>query len=328
MPNDDKALIGKHVKDMYGSFLGRALGTITHIDGTIESVGVDCGSQGLQHIPFEQIVVQGDILIFVPKWRLESQRLLKEKELTLRRLKAMISIASEYDDVKEDTSIIHEKYKSNLSALEETEKQLKAKLEARLEELNDQMKSVKMFEFDAKVQFNSNEISEQTYESVRRLTTEYIEHITHETSEISNIQRRIADLNFEVQQATEPPKKHLEESALSYLDSNSEATTVIVNLPEAPTTEPVQEPPTEATPEPPTEATPEPPTEATPDAPVEPTFEPEPEPEPEPSMEAESDPPVPQPICSAPMPEPPEETTSESDDKKSDPDWMSRMQSQ
>ena len=45
-------------------------------------------------------------------------------------------------------------------------------------------------------------------------------------------------------------------------------------------------------------------------------------------MEAESDPPTPQPICSAPMPEPPEETTSESDDKKSDSDWMSRMQSQ
>ena len=49
MTNDGKAIIGKQVKDMYGTFLGKALGTITHIDGTIESVGVDCGSQGLQH---------------------------------------------------------------------------------------------------------------------------------------------------------------------------------------------------------------------------------------------------------------------------------------
>lgn len=315
MTNDGKILIGKQVKDMYGTFLGKALGTITHIDGSIESVGVDCGSQGLQHIPFEQIVVQGDILIYVPKWRLESQRLLKEKELTLRRLKAMINIASDYDDVKEDTSLIHEKYKSNLSALDETEKQLKAKLEARLEELNDQMKSVKMFEFDAKVQFNSNEISEQTYESVRKLTTEYIEHITHETSEISNIQRRIADLNFEVQQATEPQTKPLEESAMSYLESQSgEATTVIAKLPEAPTTDPVPEQ-----------------TETT-ESPSETTFEPEPEPEPEPesepAMEAENNPPVPQPISSCPFPEPPEETVSESDDKKPDTDWLSRMEAQ
>ena len=329
MTNDGKALIGKQVKDMYGTFLGKALGTITHIDGTIESVGVDCGSQGLQHIPFEQIVVQGEILIYVPKWRLESQRLLKEKELTLRRLKAMINIASDYDDVKEDTSLIHEKYKSNLSALDETERQLKSKLEARLEELNDQMKSVKMFEFDAKVQFNSNEITEETYESVRKLTTEYIEHITHETSEISNIQRRIADLNFEVQQATEPPKKHLEESALSYLDANSgEATTVIAKLPEAPTTEPVVEPQAESIPEPPTEKIPEPPTESVPEVTAESSFEPEPEPQPEPCMEAESFPPVPQVTPSAPIPEPPEETISESDDKKPDTDWLSRMQAQ
>ncbi len=313
MTNDGKAIIGKQVKDMYGAFLGKALGTITHIDGTIESVGVDCGSQALQHIPFEQIVVQGDILIYVPKWRLESQRLLKEKELTLRRFKAMISIASDYDDFKEDTAIIHEKYKSNLSGLDETEKQLKAKLEARLEELNVQMKSVKMFEFDAKVQFNSHEIGEATYESVRRLTTEYIEHITHETSEIVNIQRRIADLNMEVQQATVPTTKPLEESALSYLDSqSSEAATVIVKLPEAPTAEPVPEPSTESSSEE--------------EAQTEPNIVSEPEPEP--AMESESNPPVPQPISSQPIPEPQEETRTESDDKKSASDWISRMQAE
>jgi len=314
MANDGKALIGKQVKDMYGTFLGKALGTITHIDGTIQSVGVDCGSQGLQHIPFEQIVVQGEILIYVPKWRLESQRLLKEKELTLRRLKAMINIASDYDDVKDDTALIHEKYKSNLSALDETEKQIKAKLVARLNELNEQMKSVKMFEFDAKVQFNSNEINEETYESVRRLTNEYIEHITHETSEISNIQRRIADLNLEVQQAIEPPKKHLEESALSYLDSDSgEMTTVIAKFPEVPTTEPVVEEPDESSPE----------------VTAESTFEPEPEPEePEQVMESESFPPVPQPIISQPVQESQEETTAESEDKKPDSDWLTRMQAQ
>ena len=327
MTNDGKAIIGKQVKDMYGAFLGKALGTITHIDGSIESVGVDCGSQGLQHIPFEQIVVQGDILIYVPKWRLESQRLLKEKELTLRRFKAMISIASDYDDFKEDTAIIHEKYKSNLSGLEEIEKQLKAKLEARLEELNDQMKSVKMFEFDAKVQFNSNEIGEETYESVRRLTTEYIEHITHETSEIVNIQRRIADLNLEVQQATVPTTKPLEESALSYLDSqSSETTTVIVKLPEAPTTEPVSEPSTESSSE--EEAQTEPNIVSEPEPEPNIVSEPEPEPEPEPTMESESNSPVPQPISSQPIPKPPEETTTESDDKKSDPDWLSRMQAE
>ena len=36
--------VGKEVKDMYGTFMGKVVGVITDIDGSIESVGVDCGS--------------------------------------------------------------------------------------------------------------------------------------------------------------------------------------------------------------------------------------------------------------------------------------------
>jgi hypothetical protein len=45
MPQDDIEIIGKNVKDMYGTFMGKVIGTITDIDGSIQTVGVDCGSQ-------------------------------------------------------------------------------------------------------------------------------------------------------------------------------------------------------------------------------------------------------------------------------------------
>ena len=45
MTNDDIKIIGKHVKDMYGTFMGKVIGTITEIDGSIQSVGIDCGSK-------------------------------------------------------------------------------------------------------------------------------------------------------------------------------------------------------------------------------------------------------------------------------------------
>jgi len=102
-------IIGKHVKDMYGTSMGKVVGTITDIDGSIQSVGVDCGSQGLQQILYEQLVTQGDIVIFIPKWRLESQRLLREKGLTLRRLKALIDIVSEDDEMKVKMMQVHSK---------------------------------------------------------------------------------------------------------------------------------------------------------------------------------------------------------------------------
>ena len=101
MSNDEIQIIGKKVKDMYGTLVGKVVGTISDIDGSIQTVGIDCGAEGLKQIEFEQLVVQGEVVIFIPKWRLESQRLLREKSLTLRRLKALIEIVSENDEMKE-----------------------------------------------------------------------------------------------------------------------------------------------------------------------------------------------------------------------------------
>jgi len=324
MSNDDILLVGKQVKDMYGTSIGRVLGRITDIDGSFQSVGIDGGSQGLLQIPFEQLVIQDNIIIYIPKWRLESQRLLREKELTLRRLKALIDIVSDNDEMREDAEIIREKYKAKLSKLKETENKIKAKLEARLEELNEQMKSVKMLEFDAKVQCRSNEVSEQTFDSVRTLTAELVEHITHETTEISNVQRRIADLNLEVQNAVEPPQEQLQESASIYLDAQGNGTTLSTILPEAPKFEPIPEPEPESESEV-TQPTPEP----EPESESEVTQPTEPEPESESEVTQPTPEPEPEPQVTQPLPEPKERTSEEPREKKSeDPDWLKRMQAQ
>ncbi len=239
MPHDDIDIIGKNVKDMYGTFMGKVIGTMTDIDGSIQTVGVDCGSQGLQQIQFDQLVSQGDVVIFIPKWRLDSQRLIREKQLTLRRLKALIDIVSDNDDMKDDAEIIHEKYKSKLVTLDETERQIKAKLDERLAELDEQLKSAKLLVFDAKLQHKSDEISAATFETVKTCTTQLIEHITHETAEISNVQKRISDLNIDAQTATTPSQQVLQDSAVTYLDKSEQSPTVPTVLPEAPINEPI-----------------------------------------------------------------------------------------
>jgi DNA-binding transcriptional MerR regulator len=221
MNKDEIEIIGKQVKDMYGTQMGKVIGTITDIDGSIQTVGVDCGLQGLVQIPFEQLVVQGDVVIFIPKWRLDAQRFLREKGLTLRRLKALIDIVSENDEMREDAEIIHEKYKSKLLTLEESEKEITAKLAARLEELNTQMKTVKTLLFDAKVQFKSNEITDSKYDLIKTHTGEIIEHIDHEKAEVLNIQRRIADLSLEGMHTDVNQKEQIQQSAVSYLVANT-----------------------------------------------------------------------------------------------------------
>ena len=292
MTNDDIEIIGKNVKDMYGTFMGKVVGTITDIDGSIQSVGIDCGSQGLQQIQYEQLVVQGEVVIFIPKWRLDSQRLIREKQLTLRRLKALIDIVSENDDMKADAEIIHEKYKSKLVSLDETEHEIKAILEARLTVLDEQMKSAKMLSFDAKVQYKSNEISDATFETVKSCTTEVIEHVTHETAEIANVKSRIADLELEVQEITAPPTPDIQESAVSYLETSEQEQIVQTILPEVPVestllhSEPIEAPSTPI---------PEPPNES------EVTFA---------------------------FPEPPQQVTADTSKDDNDNDWLARMEAQ
>ncbi len=234
MTNDDIEIIGKNVKDMYGTFMGKVVGTITDIDGSIQSIGIDCSFQGLQQIQYEQIVVQNDAVIFIPKWRLDSQRLIREKQLTLRRLKALIDIVSENDHMKADAEIIHEKYKSKLVTLDETESEIKAKLEERATELEEESKSAKMLLFDAKVQCKSNEISETTFDTVKSCTNEIIERVSHELAEIKNVKSRIADLELEVQEMTAPLQPNVQESAVSYLETPESQQVVQTILPEAP----------------------------------------------------------------------------------------------
>lgn len=217
MSKEDVEFIGKQVKDMYGTYIGKVIGTITDIDGSVQTVGVDCGSEGLKQVPFEQLVVQGQYVIFIPRWRLDAQRLLREKGLTLRRIRALIDIVSENDDMKEDAELIHEKYKEKLLTLDETEKRIKERLEQRLTDLDNQLKSIRMLRFDAKLQNKSNEISDAKFESVKTHTVEIIEHIEHEKAEIVNIQRRIGDLSVDNVERTESPKQDIHSAAVSYL---------------------------------------------------------------------------------------------------------------
>lgn len=236
MSGDDSEIIGKPVKDMYGTSMGKVVGTITAIDGSIDTVGIDCGSDVLKQVPYEQLVVKNEVVIFIPKWRLESHRLLRSKELALRRLKALMNLSNENDEMKEDADMIHEKYKSQLTSLNEKENAIKETLDKRLRELDEQLKSVKMFLFDAKVQFNSDEITESKFDSIRSQTAEIIERITHEKAEIMNIQRRISDLALD-DIHTESPKQQIEESAKSFLESTSSDDEVQTILPEVPAPE-------------------------------------------------------------------------------------------
>jgi len=212
-------IVGREVKDMYGTLVGKVLGTLTDIDGSIQTVGVDCGSEGLKQIQYEQLVLQEDIVIYIPKWRLQAQKFMREKELTLRRINALADIVSENGEMKDDTDVIHNKYKSKLAALDQIESKIKSEFLVRLGEIEDQEKMVKEILFDAKVQIKSEEITESTFTTIQMHANNILERFSHEKAEIDKVQNRIDDLSLEHSESIENPKQYIQQSAMTYLDS-------------------------------------------------------------------------------------------------------------
>ena len=184
--------VDKQVKDMYGTHIGKVVGLVTDIDGSIESVGVDCGSVGLKQLPYEQLLVQGDYVIYIPRWRMDAQKLVRQKSLTLKRIKALQDLVADNDQMKSDAEIVYLKYENRLRALEGEEHGVINTLKSRLEELDSQAASIKTVVFDAKLQYRSNDMTEETYQQVNMNANELLEHINLEKEEISNFLTRIS----------------------------------------------------------------------------------------------------------------------------------------
>ena len=184
--------VGKQVKDMYGTHIGKVVGLVTDIDGSIESIGVDCGSVGLKQLPYEQLLVQGEYVIYIPRWRMDAQKLVRQKSLTLKRIKALQDLVANNDQMKSDAEIVYLKYENRLRALEGEEHGVINTLKSRLEELDSQAASIKTIVFDAKLQYRSNDMTEETYQQVNMNANELLEHINLEKEEISNFLTRIS----------------------------------------------------------------------------------------------------------------------------------------
>ena len=189
--------IGKQVKDLYGTLMGKVMGMITDIDGSIESISVDCGTSGLKQLAYEQLLVQGDYVIYIPKWRLDAQKLLRQKSLTLQRIRALQDIATENDSMKDDVELVYMKYDKRLHDLEENANHLNGNLESRLKELEEESHRIKTILFDAKLQFRSNEMTEEIYQQINIYTSELLEHVNLEKTEINNVKTKLSQQTLE-----------------------------------------------------------------------------------------------------------------------------------
>ena len=299
MTENDLTIMGKKVTDMYGSHVGKVIGTTTDVDGTVISVGVDCGYRGLLEVPYEHLVVQEDAVIYIPQWRLDSQKILRMKGLIIRRLRALRAILADSDHAEEEYESVQQEYEDRLATIRESEDSIKDMFDKRLTELANQTKVAKKLLFDATIQYKSSEIHETDFKVVKSTTGTILERIDYEVSEIKNMQRRLGDLATEEAQilAENAPQP---EPTTEQVQTQVEETAQPEQPVEEPLAAPVESPPEPPRPEPtvvPPEVPAEPPM-------VEPTAAPSEVP-PEMPAEVPAEPPMVEPTA-APSEVPPE----------------------
>ena len=98
------------------------------------------------------------------------------------------------------------KYEKKLVELEGMEKQVNDTLNSRIGELDAEARNIKAVLFDAKLQFRSNEMKEETYQQIKVQTDELIEQINNEKTEIGNVRTKLAAQTIEnISAATAAP---------------------------------------------------------------------------------------------------------------------------
>lgn len=222
---------------MYGSPVGRAIGATTDIDGSIISVGIDRGYMGLLEVPFEHLVVQEDAIIYVPRWRLDSQKILREKAQLVRRLKALYALISNNNDLEDASKAMRLNYESKLVELNHLEDRVRSTIDERLMELNLQIKTAKSMLFDANIQYRSSEMIESDFKKVKTGTGIVLERIDYEINEIKNQQRRLDELVTE-----EGELEDLRNSEKTKTEDEPTSTAEMIPQPEYPIPEPPQDP--------------------------------------------------------------------------------------
>lgn len=221
---------------MYGSPVGRAIGVTTNIDGSIISVGIDRGYMGLLEVPFEHLVVQEDAIIYVPRWRLDSQKILREKAQIVRRLKALYALITN-NDLEEASKAMRLNYESKLAELNHLEDSVRSTIDERLMELNLQIKTAKSMLFDANIQYKSSEMMESDFKKVKTGTGIVLERIDYEINEIKNQQRRLDELVSE-----EGELEDLRNNTKTKAEDEPSSTAEMIPQPEYPIPEPPQDP--------------------------------------------------------------------------------------
>ena len=156
--------IGKPVKDIYGRYVGVAVGLSFDAYGDVVSIGVNQGENGLVDYSNSQILTDKETLVLIPAWKRQADGFFKENSVVQQRFNALDELLKTSEIPQTAYEDLSKSYKESIARLSETRQMLNEKLKSKVSYLEDYVKRLQAYLADIKVQYKTNEIDEDTFQ--------------------------------------------------------------------------------------------------------------------------------------------------------------------
>ena len=177
--------MGKRVRDIYGRYVGFVVGLTKDPFGDLRSIGVDSGERGLVEFPGQCVNADGDSLVLLPGWNVDSDKFKRETLLVNNRMQAVEDLIKEGEITREEYQEFQKVYQDYRAKLNEVKKVLDEKIKRRLMDLDRESKDIKRLTTNVKVQFKSGEVDAESFRASLQYTSVMKERVDKERSDIS-----------------------------------------------------------------------------------------------------------------------------------------------
>ncbi|MCS7116334.1 MAG: CdvA-like protein, partial [Nitrososphaerales archaeon] len=155
--------------------------------GQLKAIGIDEGKGSFNEYSSDRILIDNDSLVIIPNWRIDVNRLKKEKHQTELRTKALEELYNSGEIPRYVYEDLHKQFDGELKQLQSSYESLMDSLRKRIVELDRQRESLEKFLGRIKVQNRTGEIDERTYKIMSDYILSLLEKNYLERRDIENI---------------------------------------------------------------------------------------------------------------------------------------------
>jgi len=212
-----KHFLSKNVKDSYGRDVGQLICINSNTKNEVISLELKLSDRSFAQFPIRYFRLEGNQLIFLYDWMVESEDLIKEFTLLSKRMEALEGLLGRNEISKEAYDELNNAFLKQYDSLKEKQEKLIKELLKNLEEVDNSIKELNIALAVVKMQRILKEIDEETFKNLSLTIQTGISKATSEKRDIEQAIQRIKNLPAikPIQHPVEPRREGKAEQPLT-----------------------------------------------------------------------------------------------------------------